>query len=161
MWLYGGDVNEIVVKEQTVPVRAIKEEVKVVTPVYIWKTGKTMFLSKKEKIVADTFLGSHSYIECERALKREGINRTWQSCRRWLQRERLQAYLNEQMEERGVYVGWTKERWYLKMTRHLDGTERLKDGDGYFMNLMAKYKGWGTEGIQMNNNVLINFTEKG
>ena len=70
----------------------------------------------------------------------------------------MQAYMMEKVEESGVYAGWTKEHWYKVMTDHLSGRVRLKDGDLYGMNLIAKFKGW-EQPNQFNNNVQINFTQ--
>jgi len=139
-----------------------KEVDRSVTTAYIWRTGKTFYLSKKEWIVADTYLKTRNYRECERMLRKEGFNFTWQSCRRWLMKGHIQEWLMEKVEESGVYAGWTKERWFKVMTDHLQGKEgcRLKDGDLYGMNLIAKYKGW-EQPSQFNTNLQINFTERG
>ena len=135
------DTSTVAVNQSVSPIVAIKEEDKSVLPLYIWRTGSTFYVSKKEWVVAETYLKTRSYVECERALRREGFDRTWQSCRRWLERSHVKEYMVQRMEELGVYAGWTKERWYKVMTDHLKGTERLKNGDLYGMKLIAEYKG--------------------
>ena len=85
--------------------------------------------------------------DCERALKKEGWEVSWKTCGRWLRRKSVEEWVMEQMEERGLYKGWTKEHWYKVMSDHVTGVKRLKDGDGYHMNLIGKYKGWGMEGV--------------
>jgi hypothetical protein len=127
-----------------------------IEPVYIWKSGRVIYPSKKERVVAEAYIRSGSLAECERALRREGWVVSWKTCGRWLQRKNVQDWVMEKMEEGGVYAGWTRERWYKVMTDHIEGRKRLKDGDGYFMNLIAKYKGWETPvGGGVINNISI------
>lgn len=132
-----------------------------VTAAYTWRTGRTFFLSKKETIVADTFLKTRNYAECARALKREGFDKNWLTCKRWLERGHVREYIAEKMEESGVMAGWTEGRWMLKMHRHVQGIERLQNGDLYAMKLIAQVKGFGGEGGGINNAIQINFTERG
>lgn len=117
-----------------------------IEPVYVWKTGKTIYPSKKERLVAEAYIRSGNLAECERVLRKEGWKVSWKTCGRWLKRKNVEEWVMEKMEESGVYAGWTRERWYKVMTDHLTGKKRLADGDGYFMNLVAKYKGWDMSG---------------
>lgn len=154
-------MNELAVSPVS-PISKPKElEQKTVEAVYIWRTGRTFFLSKKETIVADTFLKTRSYAECARALKREGFDKNWLTCRRWLEKGHIKEYIAEKMEESGVMAGWTEGRWMLKMHRHVQGIERLQNGDLYAMKLIAQVKGFGVEGGGINNAIQINFTERG
>ncbi len=113
-----------------------------VRPAYVWKTGKTFFLSKKQQVVADTFLETRSYAECSRRLREIGIKRSWLTCQRWLEFDHVKAYIQEQFEERGVASGWTREHWMKVMTDHLQEKKRLAAGDLYAMKLIAGVKGW-------------------
>ena len=130
-------------------------------PAYVWKTGTTFFLSKKEKIVADTYVRTQSWKECEKALKLEcGIKRSAFTCKRWYEgKAHIKEYVNEQFEVLGVFGAWTKERWMKVMHDHLVGGDRLATGDLYGMKLIASVKGWDrdVEGMQIINQ--INFTQ--
>lgn len=119
----------------------------VVRPAYVWKTGTTFFLSKREQIIADTFLETRSYAECARRVTAECKKKlSAATCKKWLEgKEHVAEYLAEQVEERGMYAGWTKEHWMYVMTKHLQGHERLATGDLYGMNLIARVKGWEME----------------
>lgn len=146
----------IAINGSEVPVLKVKEVDKSLTQVYTWKTGTSFFLSKKEWLVAETYLKTRSYAECEKALRKEGFDRTWQSCRRWLERDHVKKWMMEKLEESGVYAGWSKEHWFKVMTDHLSGKIRLKNGDLYGMKLIAEYKGWGeVQGGGVVNNINI------
>lgn len=149
---------------QVVPAMPLKRpetiDLRVVSPIYVWKTGRAFFLSKKEKIVADAFLATRSYAECERALKKEGFDKSWMTCKRWLERGHIKGYLMERFEEMGVCAGWDEAHWLAVMTRHLQGVERLASGDLYAMKLIADMKKFGNSGIMNQSNVQINFTER-
>lgn len=130
-----------------------------VRPAYVWKTGKTFFLSRKQQVVADTFLETRSYAECSRRLREIGIKRSWLTCQRWLEMDHVKQYIAEQLEERGVYAGWTKERWMLIMTKHIQEEKRLAAGDLYAMKLIAGVKGWDAPAGGMQLNQQINITQ--
>lgn len=129
-------MNELVTAE----VKSLDSVAKIdksIVPAYIWRTGKTFYLSKKEKLVADTFLETRSYAECARKLKAEmGYGYGGLTCKRWLDKQHIKEYMAEQMEERGVYAGWTRERWMLKMTKHLEANSRYETAK----NEMEGYK---------------------
>lgn len=127
-------------------------------PAYVWKTGKTFFLSKKQQIVADTFLETRNYSECSRRLKAEGIIRSSLTCQRWLELDHMKQYMLEKFEEKGIYSGWTKERWLLVMTEHLNGKKRLQNGDLYGMRLIQGHMGWDMP-QGMGTNLQINITQ--
>ena len=128
---------------------------------YIWKEGRTIYLSKKVMVVAEEFIRTRNYAQCARRLKEEmGIEVGWKTCMRWLRHGLHADWMKQRMEELGVYNGWTKERWYKVMTDHVTDVKRMKGGDLYAMKLIAEYKNWGNLSI-MNNNVSINFTERG
>lgn len=148
------------INQPQMPVLKANDELKEVRPAYVWKTGRTIFLSKKETIVADTFLRTRNYAECARALQKEGFNKNWLTCKRWLDKSHVSEYLKEKFEELGVTAGWTEGRWLKVMTDHIQGKERLQGGDLYAMKLIAQVKGFGSEGTNFNNNVQINFVEK-
>ncbi len=134
--------TEIAIKPPQAPVLAAFVPDVSVRPAYVWKTGKTFFLSKKQQVVADTFLETRSYAECSRRLREIGIKRSWLTCQRWLEFDHVKAYIQEQFEEKGVYAGWTKEHWMKVMTDHIQEKKRLAAGDLYAMKLIAGVKGW-------------------
>lgn len=133
--------NQVALKAPVIPIT------RDLTPAYVWKTGRTIFLSKKERIVADAFIATRNYEECSQALMKEGWRKSRQTCRRWLEKSHIQDYLKEKFDEAGVYSGWTKEHWFKVMTDHLMGRERLANGDLYGMALIGKYKGWETPAV--------------
>lgn len=101
-------------------------------PAYVWKTGKTFFLNKREQIIADTYIETRNFSECARRVTAECRKKLSSlTCQRWIERkEHIQDYLLEKFEEKGVYAGWSRERWVLRMTRHLQANaeyENLKD----------------------------------
>lgn len=154
----GGDMEAV---NQGIIANLNKEEYKEVRPAYVWKTGRTFFLSKKETIVADTFLKTRSYVECSRALQREGFKKGWLTCRRWLEKSHIKDYLAEKFEESGAMAGMTEGRWTLMMQRHLQGKERLATGDLFAMKLWAQVKGFGSDvNGGLTNQIQINFTER-
>jgi hypothetical protein len=127
-----------------------------IEPVYIWETGKSIYVSKKQRVVAEAWVRTRNLKECERALKAEGWDYSWKTCGRWLRIKEVEEWVMQRMEECGVYAGWTRERWYKVMTDHIQGKKRLRDGDMYAMNLIAKYKGWETPvGGGVINNISI------
>lgn len=130
------------------------------TPAYVWKTGTTFFLSKKEKIVADTFLATRNYAECAKALKAEGFNRNWITCKRWLEKGHVKQYIEEQLEERGLLAGWSEGRWLKVMSDHMTGKQRMKMGDAYVMKLIGDNRGFFQQDKGLNVINQINFTER-
>ena len=111
-------------------------------PAYIWKTGRTFYLSKKEWIVAEAYLRSRDYKECSRALDKEGFKKSWWTCERWLNKVHVRDYLKEKFEERSIFSAWTKEHWMKVVNDHLMGIKRLANGDLYAMRLIGQIKGW-------------------
>src|SRR3990167_10955211 len=104
--------------------------------IYVWESGKGFVLSKREWVIAETFLKSRNYAECCRAVNKEcKTDLSVMTVRRWLDRPHIQAWLKEQMEERGLMAGWTEGRWLKVMTDHLQGVKRLMQGDLYAMRL--------------------------
>ena len=151
-------MNEVVVEAEVVK-PLIKEEVlKEVSPIYVWRTGRSYYLSKKEMVVADTFLRTRNYSECARELRKMGVKRDSLTCRRWLSRGHIREYMEEQFEERGICSGWTLEHWMRVMTEHLSGERRLGAGDLYGMSLIAKVRKFETPEVM--NITQINFTER-
>lgn len=152
--------TQIAVNEAKMPILATNMVDKSVSPQYIWKSGKTFFLSRKEKVVADCFIMTRSIKECCLKLHKEcgkvvGVG----AVRRWLERGHMKEYMAEQMEERGMTAGWTKERWVAVMTRHLKGEVRLANGDLYGMSLIAKVKGFEVPDVKDMGNLQINITQ--
>ena len=125
-----------------------------VSPSNIYRPGK------QEWVVASTylkrFLSGQSmkgiYDECVEALLRLGLRRrSSYVCKRWLEREHVKAWVEEELKLHAIGKYWTKERWLLKMTEHLEGRKRLLSGDLYGMKLVAGVMGWEvpeTVGIQ-------------
>lgn len=128
--------------------------------VYVWKTGNTMQLSKREWVIADTFLRTRSYAECSRNVEKEcGKKVNWLTCKRWIEgRSWVRDWMKEQIEERGMLEGWSEGRWLKVMTDHLEGRKRLMNGDLYAMKLIAQVKGWSNEGSAVFNQQ-INFMQ--
>ena len=148
------EMQTLGVQSKTLEASLVKDENKV--PAYVWKTGTTFFLSKKEKIVADTYVRTRSWKECERALKAEGFIRKALTCKRWYEgKSHVREYVNEQFEVLGVFGAWTKERWMKVMHDHLMGINRLVDGDLYGMRLVAQVKGWDMPEVMNFNNFQI------
>ena len=113
-------MNEVeVIKENRVGLLNKEASKRTVAPIYVWRTGRTFYLSKKERCVADTFLETRSYAECSRELLKMGVRKNWLTCRRWLERPHIKEYMAEQFEERGMAAGWSKEHWLVVMTKHL------------------------------------------
>lgn len=109
-----------------------------------------MFLSVKEDLIAKEFLKTRNYASCVRKLKVEmGYEISPVTVKRWLERGHIKEWLAEQFDELGVTSGWTKEHWLKVMTDHLQGKERLKNGDLYAMKLIGDHKGWGGETPQI------------
>ena len=151
-------MNEVeVIKENRVGLLNKEASKRTVAPIYVWRTGRTFYLSKKERCVADTFLETRSYAECSRELLKMGVRKNWLTCRRWLERPHIKEYMAEQFEERGMAAGWSREHWLRVMTDHLMGRERLRDGDLYGMKLIASVLKF--EMPDHLNITQINFTE--
>ena len=133
-----------------------------VTPSRVYRPGK------QEWVVASTYvkelLSGRSlhgvYGRCAKALIDLGFKeRSSLTCRRWLGREHIEAWIGEELKLHCIASYWTKERWLLKMTEHLEGRKRLANGDLYGMSLMSKVMGWDVpEG--MGSITQINFTER-
>ena len=113
-----------------------------VQPVYVWKTGTTMFLSKKQQLMLDAYVETLSLDECARVLEANGFDADKQDCKRWLEGELVKTHLEDRLREKSIANGWTRERWLLVMTEHLEGKKRLQSGDLYGMNVLAKVMGW-------------------
>ena len=97
--------QEVAINQAQVPVLATPVVDMKISPQYIWKSGKTFFLSKKEKLVADTYIETMSFKECEKALKGIGVDRSALTCQRWLGRGHIKEYMLERMEEKGITAG--------------------------------------------------------
>ena len=129
--------------------------------IYVWKMGKGFVLSKREWVIAEAFLKSRNYAECCRVVNKEcNSDLSVMTVRRWLDRAHIKAWIGEQMEERGLMVGWTEGRWLKVMTDHIKGRDRLVNGDLYAMNLIAKVKGFGQSGDGFMIAQQINFSER-
>jgi|SRR3990167_1106318 len=132
-----------------------------VKDIYVWKSGRGFQLSKREWVIAETFLKTHNYMECMRVVNKEcNSDLSLSTIRRWLERPHIKVWLGEQMEERGLAVGWTEGRWLKVMTDHINGVKRLMNGDLYAMNLIAKVKGFGQSGDGFMIAQQINFSER-
>lgn len=129
-------------------------------PWYIWKARSTYYPSKVEMCIVEEFLQSKSYPRCVKAVKeRCGKKISYPGVKACLERDHVKDFVFQRLDELGVYAGWDEAHWMWVMQRHLDGTERLKNGDLYGMGLIAKHKGWGAgQGTQVVTQ--INFTER-
>lgn len=151
------EIAQIAPNQSKSPILGPQGTDKGVRPAYIWRTGKTFFLSKKQQVVADTYLETRNFTECSRRLKEMGIKRSPLTCQRWLEMEHVKAYMGEQFEERGVYAGWTREHTVKVLSDHMMGVKRLANGDLYGIKLMAQLKGWGevNTGMTLNQDIRI------
>jgi len=132
-------------------------------PVYIWQTGRTLMLSKREKILADAYLETFSYAQAQKALEKAGAWR-WkahETCARWLRKQHVKDYIADRLKDRGYFNSWTKERWIRIATEHLTGDKRLKGGDLYCMKLIADVMGYDeVNKMNITQNTQINFTQE-
>lgn len=115
-----------------------------VKPIYVWKTGNSSYITKKQHIAAETFLDTMDYEECSRAIKEQiNCDVSAAKCREWLEDyPELQDYIKEQMSLRGVASAWTKDRWLSIMTDHVRGVKKLKGVDLYALKLIASVQGF-------------------
>ena len=133
---------------------------KEIFPVYVRKLGKPMFLSKTRKLLVDTFLATRNYSECQRVLKAQlDTDLTYEAIKRHLNYPEVQEYIMERFEDLSYYNSWTKEKWFTVMTKHINGVERLQNGDLYAMNLIGKFSGWGNEAGGNSKIQNINFVQ--
>ena len=131
------------------------------TPAYVWKTGTMFYLSKKEKIVADTYIRTQSWKECARVLKEEvGVIRKPLTCKRWYEwKKHVKEYIHEGLEKSGVFNGWDKERWVFEMHKYLNGERTFTSGQLYGMKQMADVKGFVNDKVGAQIIQQINFTQ--
>lgn len=161
IYAWGRDMEESPVGQVVVP--AVVETVPVELdgpgiPVYEWKSGSIFYLSKREKIVVDTFLKTGNYAACLRALAAEGMKAEVVTIKQWMEREHVKNYIEDKLKQKAITEGWTRERWVMMMTEHIEGRKRLQNGDLYAMKLMASVCGWETP--EALNVTQINFTER-
>ena len=155
--------TEITINQPETPL--VGRRVVSVKPMYIWKDSKVFRPSKKEYVVLEAYVKNWSFREAGKALKeympwrKLDENKFTALAKRWLEtKDQMIARVGERLEERAVAEGWTKERWILIMTEHLQGKKRLASGDLYGMKLMSSIKGWDMpEG--MNFNQTFNITQ--
>src|SRR3990167_2013157 len=152
------DVATMPVNQAQAPVLA---PIEVGKDIYIWEMGKGFMLSKREWVIAETFLKVRNYAECCRAVNKEcNCNLSVMTVRRWLERPHIKGWLKEQMDERGLMAGWTEGRWLKVVTDHIQGIKRLASGDLYAMKLIAQVKGFGDSGDRVMLAQQINFMER-
>lgn len=127
---------------------------------YDYKRGVVMQLSKRERVLADTWKRTFSYAECVRVLKDEiGVEISPMTAMRWLKRPHVVSWMQEEMRQEAMARGYTRARWVS------EGIE-MKDMEGKvgFHKLLAwkelgRACGFYEENIVNQNNVQINFTQ--
>jgi len=141
----------------------LAEVVDIPYPTYSWKQKNMILISKTERFVADKFLDTGSYKECDEVLKRDfhvySKDKAHRMPRAILARDKVKEYMLERLEEKRYMNGWSKERWIKVMTEHLQGVNRLKKGDEYAMKLVGDALGYTNGDVQVNLQVPINFTQ--
>lgn len=155
-------MNAISEAKPTVPIK--RPEMGRTSPIYIWRTGRTIFPSKKERAVAEIYVSrlrelmetgksmGGVYWDCVEALKGMGVVRGAATVKRWLERGNVKDWMEEQLKSEAVDQFWTKERWLMVMTDHLAGKKRLANGDLYGMGMIAKVKHFEMpESVNFNN----------
>lgn len=127
--------------------RPLQAKLDDVTPTraYVWATSMHFVPSKKEWVVAETYLegmkrGKGSFKDCSDALLRAGWKRSPLTCQRWLEKDHVKAYLSQRLEEDGLLSGWTEGHWLKMMNDHVEGRKRLHNGDLYAMKLIGDFK---------------------
>ena len=141
------------------PIEQIGVERSEIKPAYIWQSGTTFFPSKVETIIVEAYLKRQKVSDCVRALKDQlGKDISTSTVRRRMDRPHVQALIAQKLEESGLWEGWSKERWLVVMTKHLQGKERLANGDLYGMRLLAQVKGFdvGDQAVAIGS---INFVQ--
>lgn len=113
---------------------------------YVWKTGKSFFLSKRQSIVVDTYIATRNVSECRRVLLREMNGKAGSLMTIWrlLRKDFIKVHIAERMEELGIYAGWTKERWFKVMTDHLRVNaiwEQAKEDLRFYGSILEKKPG--------------------
>lgn len=137
-------------------------------PVVYGVTPSNVYMpSKREWLIASTFVKAllsgegmrGIYQRCSDSIVVAGMKRVPQlTCKRWLEREHVQEWMEGELKLHAIKSYWTKERWLLRMTEHLDGIKRMANGDLYGMKLLASCMGWEAPEAQIVTQ--INFTER-
>ena len=100
--------------------KSLEPQGKTVFPVYVWRTGRQIFLSKTRKLIADTYIETHDYKSCvDIVLKECKRELSVPTVKRWLELPDVKDYIFGRFEDIGTYNAWTKEHWFKVMTDHL------------------------------------------
>lgn len=120
-------------------------------PVYIWSMGSSFMPSFTDSIIIEAYLKRFKYSDCVKALK-ERIGKVIgvEAVKRRMMKPHFKEWVAQVAREKGLWEGWTKERWLVVMTDHLEGKKRLMDGDLYGMKLIAGVKGFDMPKVEMN-----------
>ena len=153
-------VSTMPLKASEVPVLALKVGSKDNYSSYDYKRGVVIQLSKRERVLADSWKRSFNYYECVRVLKDElGVVIDPMTARRWLGRVHVQDWMKEEMRQEAMSRGLTRAKWVA------DGLEfQGMEGRVGFHKLVAwkelgRACGFYEENSLMQNNVQINITQ--
>ena len=154
------DETEIVSSQEGSFVLATQVVSKDVYPVYVWKLGRQMYMSKTRKIIADVFVRTKNYSLCQAKVKEE-VKRdiSVSTIKRWLELPDMQAYVGQEFEKEGYWNGMDQKTWNMMMVRHMTGEKVFSAVDLYCMNLIAKYRGWQGQ-VQHSFNQQINIVQR-
>lgn len=97
------------------------------TQAYIWKTGRTMYLSKRQMVCVTAWLKKPNYAYVQGEMKRELGKAPSNSSIQWLLNIPIvKEYLEEKWREKAIAGGWTREHWLTSMSDHLQANARYE-----------------------------------
>lgn len=157
--------NDVLVKTDTVtqaPVKPPIAEMEVSSekyikpsliryPVYQYETGKQMFLSKKERIVADAYIRTGSVAEARRVindlLAKHGSHKAHclEAIRNWLQKPHVAQFIAGKWLDEGRVNWFDKPKWEAWGVDIMQGKNRVHQTQVAVWERYGKAKGWFVE----------------
>lgn len=131
--------------------------------IYDFEGRKGLWLSKKERVLCESWLDSNGNYSFAAKIVRKLFNTktTDMGVRGWLERTHVQEYLQNRLKEKGFTNGYTKDRWLLEAAQYRDGGKTVSSATAKMHELIGKAMGWLGDVTQNFNadKQIIHFTQ--
>ena len=130
--------------------------------VFDYKSGTAIFPSKREKLLVETWCRSWNYAECVRVLSDElHCVISPMTAMRWLKRPHVVEWKDSILKQKALSNGYTREKWMADGIGFQEDKTKVGLHRVIAWKEMGKACGFFESNLLINNNISINFTEKG
>lgn len=131
--------------------------------IYDFEKNLGIYLSDRERMAVDVYLGCFNYAETCRAIKVKypGFRGNGEALKKWFERDHVREYFKVKLDEKGLTNGWTKEKWVSECTKEMMNPSQASKTRKMFLELLGDALGYmqGSSAVFKADNMQFNFTQ--